>query len=215
MASLTLGDTTYTAIGVPATPAPAAISITMTDAVAVVESPYVPQQAQTQIWPAADRWSMQVQLPKMARVTAMPWIAFLAALQGMQNVFQFGDPLGQRAIGLADGAPVVAASSGANAMGSVTLATRGWTANKYGQLQPGDYIQVGLRLHQVTAQVNSDSAGNATIAIWPSLRETPADGTALILVNPVGVFRLSSNKRQWHASPAQLTELGFSCNEVC
>jgi hypothetical protein len=79
---------------------------------------------------------------------------------------------------------------------------------------PGDYIQIGLRLHQITAQVNADASGNATLAIWPSLRETPAGGTAIALVNPVGVFRLSSNKRQWHASPASLTELGFSCNEV-
>jgi hypothetical protein len=100
-------------------------------------------------------------------------------------------------------------------VGAIALVTRGWQPNVYGQLNPGDYIQVGLRLHQVTAQVNSDSSGNATISIWPSLRETPADGTALGFVNPVGVFRLSSNKRQWHASPATLTEIGFSCNEVC
>jgi hypothetical protein len=79
---------------------------------------------------------------------------------------------------------------------------------------PGDYIQVGNRYYQVTAQVNASLLGKATISIWPSLRETPADGTQIVLVNPVGVFRLSSNKRQWHASPATLTEIGFSCNEV-
>ena len=215
MATLTLGDNTYTLIALPAHPAPAAISIVMQDAVAVVESPYVPQQNQTQIWPAADRWSFQIEMPKMARSTAMPWLAFLAALQGLTNVFQIGDPLGKRPSGVAEGAPVVAAGSGLNAVGAIVLTTRGWTPNKFGQLLPGDYLQIGLRLHQVTAQVNSDGAGNAAISLWPSLRETPADGTALGLVNPVGVFRLSSNKRQWHASPATLTELGFGCNEVC
>lgn len=215
MATITVSGTVYTLIALPAKPAPAAITVTLQDSVAIVESPYVPTQNQTQIWPAADRWSMQIELPPMARATAMPWIAFLGALQGMQNVFQVGDPLGRAPLGVAAGAPVVAAGSGLNAVGAVSLSTRGWTANKYGQLLPGDYLQIGLRLHQVTAQVNSDASGNATIAIWPSLRETPADGTAIDLTNPVGVFRLSSNKRQWHASPAQLTAIGFTCNEVC
>jgi hypothetical protein len=214
MATLTLGDNTYTAIALPAYPAPAAISVTMQDSVALVESPYVPGQNQTQIWPAADRWSYEIQLPKMARATAVNWIAFLAALQGMQNVFQIGDPMGRRPSGAALGAPVIAGTVGLNAIGAVSLATRGWTPNKYGQLMAGDYLQIGLRLHQVTAQVNSDALGNATIPIWPSLRETPADGLAIGLINPVGVFRLSSNKRQWHASPALLTEISFTCNEV-
>lgn len=214
MATLTLGGTTYTAIALPAHPAPAAISVTMTDAVAVMESPYVPGQAQTQVWPAADRWSFEVQLPKMPRAVAVNWIAFLAALQGVANVFQIGDPLGKLAQGVVSGAPVVQAGTGLNAVGAISLATRGWSPNIYRQLLPGDYVQVGLRLHQVVAQVNADPSGNATIAVWPSLRETPADATPVVVRNPVGVFRLSSNRRQWHASPAQLTELGFTCNEV-
>jgi hypothetical protein len=214
MATITLSGNTYTLITLPVTPAPSAISIAMTDTVAVVESPFVPAQAQTMVWPAADRWSMDISLPKMQRATAVAWIAFLAALQGLTNVFQIGDPLGKRPTGIAEGTPVVAAGSVLNAVGAIALSTRGWTPNKYGQLLPGDYVQIGLRLYQITAQVNADASGNATLAIWPSLRETPADGTAVGLVNPVGVFRLSSNKRQWHASPASLTELGFSCNEV-
>lgn len=214
MATITLSGNTYTLISLPDTPAPSAISMTMNDAVAVVESPFVPAQTQTQVWPAADRWSMEVALPKMPRQVAVNWIAFLAALQGLQNVFQIGDPLGKVPTGMASGAPVINAGSGLNAVGAITLSTRGWTANKYGQLRPGDYVQVGLRFHQITAQVNSDASGNAAMQIWPSLRETPADGAPVILNKPVGVFRLSSNKRQWHASPSSLTELGFSCNEV-
>lgn len=214
MATITLGGNTYTLIALPSSPAPAAISVTMTDTVAVVESPFVPAQTQTQIWPAADRWTFQIELPKMPRAVAVNWIAFLASLQGMTNVFQIGDPLGRNPAGAASGAPVVAAASGVNAVGSVALATRGWSPNLYRQLLPGDYIQVGLRLYQVTAQVNADASGNATLAIWPSLRETPADATKVSLIKPVGVFRLSSNKRQWHASPAQLTEIGFTCTEV-
>jgi hypothetical protein len=214
MATITVGGKQYTLISLPDTPAPAAVSITMTDTVSVVESPFAPGQSQTQIWPAADRWTFQIELPKMPRAVAVNWIAFLASLQGMQNVFQIGDPLGKIPAGAASGQPVVAAGSGLNAVGAVALQTRGWTANIYRQLMPGDYIQVGVRFYQIMAQVNADPSGNATLAIWPSLRETPADGTAISLVNPVGVFRLSSNKRQWHASPRTLTEIGFTCTEV-
>lgn len=214
MATITVGGKTYTLIALPSAPAPASITVTMSDAVAVVDSPFLPGQTQTQIWPSADHWSFQVELPRMARATAVNWIAFLGALQGMANVFQIGDPLGKRPAGAANGAPVVAAGSGLNAVGSVALSTRGWSPNIYRQLLPGDYIQVGVRLYQVTAQVNADPSGNATVAIWPSLRETPADGTQVSLINPVGVFRLGSNKRQWQASPAQLTGIGFTCNEV-
>jgi hypothetical protein len=205
---------TYTLIALPDTPAPAAISVTMMDAVAIVESPFVPGQAQTQIWPAADRWMFQVQMPKMPRATAMNWLGFFGALQGMQNVFQIGDPMGKTPQGMAAGLPVVNAGSGLNAVGSTTLSSRGWLPGMWRQLLPGDYIQIGWRLHQVTAQVNADSSGQADIAIWPSLRETPDDGTMISLTTPKGVFRLSSNKRQWHASPATLTDISFSCSEV-
>jgi hypothetical protein len=215
MATITLGANVYTAVTMPVSPsAPATIAVGMEDSVAVVESPFVPSQSQLQQWPGADRWTMSIELPPMSRARALPWLAFLASLQGMLNVFQLGDPLGRKPSGVAQGAPVVAAGTGLNAVSAIALSTRGWVASKYGQLNPGDYLQVGYRLHQVTAQVNSDSSGNATIALWPSLRETPADGTAIHLVNAQGVFRLATNKRQWHASPRQLTQISFAAIEV-
>jgi hypothetical protein len=66
----------------------------------------------------------------------------------------------------------------------------------------------------VTAIVNSDSSGDATLAIWPSLRETPADGTALQLANPQGLFRLSSNRRPVQASPTRLTTFSLRAVEA-
>jgi hypothetical protein len=94
------------------------------------------------------------------------------------------------------------------------LNTRGWTPSVYGLLLPGDYLQVGYRLYMATAVVNADSNGNAKISIWPSLRETPADGATVSLVNCQGVFRLSANKRTWHAANDQLAQISFPVIEV-
>ena len=71
-------------------------------------------------------------------------------------------------------------------------------------LLPGDYIQIGAtpnaagvagvcRLHRVVTRVDADANGNATIQVWPSLREATTDGETLILKNPVGLFRLAVN----------------------
>jgi hypothetical protein len=109
------------------------------------------------------------------------------------------------------GTPLV---NGTNLVTANTLATKGWALNTYRLLYPGDYLGILNRLYQVTAQVDSDGSGHASISIWPSLRDTLSDGTAINLVNTFGVFRLSSNKRQWHASPRQLTQISFSAIEV-
>jgi len=82
------------------------------------------------------------------------------------------------------------------------LNTKGWQPSIQAQLKVGDYLQIGKRLHMVIAQdVDSDDHGDATINIWPSIREAPNDGDPIILTNPTGLFRLKSNKRSWTVGP--------------
>jgi len=101
-------------------------------------------------------------------------------------VFSIGDPKRATPKGNPVGTPVV---NGAGQSG-YTLATRGWTASATGVLLDGDCIQIGYRLHRVTADANADSSGHATLAIWPPLRETPADGATIQTSNCKGIFRL-------------------------
>lgn len=49
----------------------------------------------------------------------------------------------------------------------------------------------------------SDASGNAVLDFFPSLREQPGAGTAVILSNPVGTFRLAENRRE---APADKTK---------
>jgi hypothetical protein len=215
MSTITLGSNTYTLVALPSYPGFADITPSMTDSVAVVPSPYVPSQVQTQKWPGADGWGMQATLPKMTDLTVGPWIAFFGALRGRANVFQLGDPRRPRPLGAAKGAPQVDGTiSGGNAYATEVLYTKGWLPSIYRQLLPGDYMQVGYRFHVVCGQVDSDSSGKAAIPVFPSLRETPADGTPIVLINPVGVFRLSSNKRQWHTTVDHLSQASVQCSEA-
>jgi hypothetical protein len=214
MATITLGGNTYNLITLPSWPGFNDVTVSMTDAVAVVKSPYNPGQSQTQAWPGADAWAIKASLPKLLGREASYWRGFLAAMRGMTNVVQLGDPLNVTPLGVASGAPIVSTPSGGNMPGSQVLTTRGWTAGVFRQLQPGDYLQVGYRLYQAAAEVDADSSGDASISIFPSLRETPADGTTIQLANCRGVFRLATNDRKWRASVDKLTEIELAFTEV-
>ena len=48
--------------------------------------------------------------------------------------------------------------------------------------------------------LNTDGGGNATLDIFPAIREAPAAGTPLVLLNPQGTFRLAENRREMPTS---------------
>ena len=211
MQSITVGSNTYNLVAMPGTPAPAAIEFEMSDTVSAVVNPFT-QQQQTQYWGGGDMWRAKVTLPPMKHPQVAAWKAFLAQLSGVANVLQLGDPDATAPLGSGAGTPV---TTGTNNAMATSLTTSGWTASQSGVLEPGDYFQLGYRLYMVVgAAVNSDTNGDATISIWPSLREAPAPGVELTLVNAVGLFRLAKNQRGWQASPRRATTISFDVEEV-
>ena len=130
-------------------------------------------------------------------------------------MFAFTIPNATTPLGVADGAPVCATVAGTNnATSATSLVTSGWTPNVFGQLMPGDYLNIGFRLYVVCEQVNSDANGNATISIWPSLRESPAAGTQIFLNNTGVLLRLAQNDIGSHTDYTGLTQLSISAIEV-
>ena len=83
-------------------------------------------------------------------------------------------------------------------------------------LQPGDYLQVGMRLHMVAGPIGvyPDGNGNAQIEIWPSLRENQASGLLIGVYNPTGLFRLADNKREWSVDEARHAGISFKAVEA-
>lgn len=91
-------------------------------------------------------------------------------------------------------APLV---NGAGQAGAL-LATRNWAPNAQA-MRVGDFFSFEdttgrRRLHQATADVTADAAGLASIPIAPPLRRAGADGAALEILAPTGVFRLAEDE---------------------
>lgn len=209
ISTITVNGNNIAVVAMPTCQVPQSVQFDITDAVSSVVSPFT-GQTQTYSWPGADMWAGTVALPTLTQAQADQWISFLMELRGIQNAMMLGDPMRSKPNGIVKGVPVV---NGAQVAASQSLVTRGWTANTFRQLLPGDYLQVGFRLHRVLDQVNSDSNGDATISIWPSLRDPVTDGQAIILNNPKGLFRLASNKRTWSSDCSLRTKLSFQVME--
>lgn len=133
--------------------------------------------------------AIDVSLPPLERENAEPWIAFLLALRGPLGTFLAGDVAGKTPRGAASGTPRV---NGASQIGT-SLVTDGWTPGVTNILKKGDWIQVGSRIYKNLNDVNSDGSGNATLDIFPRLRQSPADNDLILTNNTKGLFRLLSN----------------------
>ena len=145
---------------------------------------------QTEELPGA-RWEIYYELPALKRADADGWLAFLAKLKGQAGRFYGPDPTHLTPRGSAPGTPLV---NTADQTGS-SLITDGWTASQSNIFYAGDLIAydvpTGMRsMHVVTAAVNSDGGGNATLPISPKIRESPADGATIITTNPTCTMAL-------------------------
>lgn len=199
-------------ISTPVTPAPSSFDFTLSEYAAGSNGTFWPGQ-QINDWQNS-LLSFSVQLPPMTREGGGDdWSAFLMQARGQVNAFLLGDATSKQPRGsnLTTGAtPLI---NGANQVG-YTLMTKGWVPNAQGVLKRGDWIQIIYRLHKVLDDVNADASGNATIAIWPPIRESPADGSTLTTTNTVGLFRLASNTNKFSINEASIFGFNFNIREA-
>lgn len=154
---------------------------------AVSASPFTGTE-QVQDW-GGEWWEYAIEMARTTGQDGRRLSAFLAALGGMRGRFLFRDPtIRQPETTLA---PHV---SGGFQTGGM-LVTGGWPPFST-PLLAGDFVSLGsdaeTRLHQITADVASDEAGVATLALVPRLRSAPADGTALEIAAPAVLLRLTA-----------------------
>lgn len=84
------------------------------------------------------------------------------------------------------------------------LDTQDWKPNATGVLLPGDYFGVNGELKIVTAQVDPDNYGNATISFRPPLRSSPSDGAVIDLDLPEAEFMLTGPDVEWSVQEGNL-----------
>lgn len=182
----------------------------------VVSSSRSPFSGSTQVYrhPGA-WWEWDVELPPMTRANAAVVQAFLLKLRGPMGTFLMR-PYGHARRGSAAGNPVC---NGAGVPGAETLAVDGFTSNATGVFLAGDFIQIGTsdnrELKMVMTDANANGSGEATLDIWPPIRVAPENGSAVVSVNPCGVFRLSPEAAtEWHVDRAVHTRTAISIVEA-
>lgn len=197
-------------LSLPAWPPPRRVAMSPYSAVAVVRSPFS-LAGQAQDW-GGKIWQADVDLPPMQVAEAAAWRAFKLKLNGRAGTFLMGDPAYAGPRGTMAGTPVV---DGAGQSGQ-SLAIRGLTPSATSVLLAGDYLQLGTgatsRLHMNLTDADADGAGEAELDLWPDLRESPADGAAIVTAEPVGVWRMADAAMAWDAEPL-VWGFSFSCVE--
>jgi len=164
---------------------------------------------QTAALPGA-RWEATLTYTNRDGVEGKKLQAFLTALRGRAGRFYLS-PHDSTPNGTAAGSGVV---NGASQTGG-SLITNGWTINQPLLFATGDYIEVNGELKQVSADVASDGAGNATITFSPDLNQSPPNGAQIISTNPRAVMRLSDDDQsRWSFQSPVIYAISFSCVEA-
>lgn len=143
-----------------------------------------------------EAWGATLELGEMNRADAETWVAFMASLRGRYGTALIGDPLGTSPQGTWAGAPLV---NGAHVAQLRTVAVDGFTVGATGKA--GDWIQFGsgssTRLHKVLQDFTANGSGQASIEIWPALRDALLDNAAFVTSSAKGLFRLAGNRRSY------------------
>ncbi len=163
-----------------------------------------------------ERWEGEVTFKPVRRADAAEIQAFLGELYGAYGTFLYGDPdfLVQGLRGSGGGTPLV---KGASQTGN-TLLIDGLTSATSNVYKKGDYFQLGSgtssRLYMITQNINSNTAGEATLQFVPALRLSPSDNAAVTFAGAKGLFRASENTAQWDTDSAMIYGITFAFKEA-
>ena len=179
------------------------IDLTTRNAIAVSRSPFTyAEQVHSY---SGQQWEATVTLKPMVRQAAEAWLAFLVSLRGQYGTFLLGDPGGYSLQSAA--APSSATITGSAGSGSLTVAMTG-------TITAGDYIQIGGSSSATLHKVLETKENNGTLEVWPFLRVNHDSATSLVLTNPRGRFRLSSNETNWSLNELRHYGITFAAMEV-
>lgn len=162
-------------------------------------------QEQVTLWPG-QKWIVKGLLPLMeTREKSDPWKSFLSKVDGIAGTFYLMPETPART---PRGTATAATVSGAAQLGN-TIALAG-----SGTLVEGQFIQLGSgatsRLHIIV----TGGSLPYTADIRPPLRESPGNGSAVVLTNPKGVFRMTGNVVGWSVDRARMIRFEFEAREA-
>ncbi|MGO2337131.1 hypothetical protein [Providencia sp.] len=143
--------------------------------------------AQTVRYPGS-RWRCDLTLNNLTDEKSRLLEVILAQLDGESGRIKLFDWVRTGLTGMGD--PTVSLS---NQMGR-SLQTKGWKPNTL-ILRAADNFTINNELKKVTADITSDSQGNAMLLFSPMLRYSPVMGEKIEAANPYGIFKLTDNNQ--------------------
>lgn len=152
------------------------------------KSPFSSQQQVNETSPAVWMLEFTTALYRFDEANSIAMKSFMAKLRGGVNHFEYGDPDYVSRRGVGGGTPLV---QGAGQTGS-SIITDGWPINTTNIMRDGDYFTVNGELKRMTADVNSNASGVATLQFEPPTRVSPPDNAALNITNPKASFTVNN-----------------------
>jgi len=149
------------------------------------------------------RWEAEITLRPLDRIEGMAFSAFITALRGVTQTFQFGNPL------------MVQTGRTASHTGSTTIgvgsATMSITLGDSNGLPAGSHFEVNNELYMTLEDI-STSVGFVSIA--PALKTEVTAAQSLIIDLPKTSWRLSRNDIGWDINQAGFYDFSFNCIEA-
>ena len=160
---------------------------------------------------SGDRWVAALTFNRMLRngAQASELEAFLHGLRGASGTFNLWNHARTIPRGSPTGAPLI---MGAGQTGTSVTADA-WPVSTVGLLLPGDMVGIGGELKQVTATVDSDPSGEATVAFTPALRSSPVDNAPIVYTTPKATFRLADDNQARNRHAGLTETMSISCIE--
>jgi len=156
-------------------------------------------------------FTIDVTLPPLIKADAMNVFGFLKQQQNSFEKFDFQYPITNRGLGKQETDIVV---NGAKSLGDSDIELSGFSNSQNNCLRAGDVIKFNNhnKIYMVTEHANSDSSGNTTISISPSIISTLTDNEAVDVNSPFFKVYLESDVL-YTTDASGLFSINFSLRE--
>lgn len=190
------------------------IELRATNAVAYSRSPFT-FSGQAHAY-AGKAWQADITLPPMKRTNAEQWIAFLLSLKGQLGTFYLGDPRACTPLGSARDADTILVNGAVSSGDTINIDSAPASQTDY--LKAGDYMQIGTttsrQLFKVLTNVDTNGSGQATVDVWPNVRTTISNNSAVTVQSAKGIFRLITNEQAFSINEASIYGITFGAIEA-
>lgn len=156
-----------------------------------------------------ERWVFKFSYADLEQDQARQLQAFLVSLRGVAGRFYAKDYAFFQRQGSIRGFPKVDGSDNTGSKCKIKDCPSNRTI-----FRAGDYVKISSRLHMITEDIRSDSAGKALLVFQPRLLTLPTNNASVIYDDFTVICRLKDDKQAKRASKDMSNSFSFECLEI-